>query len=173
MTALNLLLDACDAVLIAPFRLPASPEAGFFVGVAVLALGSAAAGRGCMALVAWLHRVRRAESDREMARRTELSTLALKAGDKAAYLVQNRLAKDAYGTHAALAAARGAALLWPGAVGPGLAVLAVRGRSHCRSWRTPWDRPPIFSRPTFWSSGCGSRGQGRWGADGKDTGRNG
>jgi hypothetical protein len=119
MTGLDSFLNTCDAILIAPFRLPASPEAGFFLGLAVLALGSAGAGRACMALVAWMHRVRRGESDREMARRTELSTLALKAGDKEAYLVQNRLAKDAYGTYAALAAARGAALLWPGAVALG------------------------------------------------------
>lgn len=114
MNILFSFLEACDFLLILPFRLVPSPEAGFLLGTAVLALLSAAAGRLCLAAVARMQRIRRADNDQELARRQELSFLALKSGDKEAYLAQNRLAKDAYGLHMALASCRGAGLIWPG-----------------------------------------------------------
>ena len=103
-----------DALLIAPFRLLPSPEAGLYFGVAVLALGSAALGQLSQALVAHANRVRRAREDGEAKRRSDLSIQAAQAGNKAAYLAQNNLAQEHYGNSLALAAGRGAALLWPG-----------------------------------------------------------
>lgn len=105
--------DALDALLIAPFRLFGPPEAGFLFGLLVLAFAGAALGRGTDALVARSQRSRRDEQEREAQRRSELSEQALKLGDKKAYLAQNNLAQEAYGNTLALAAGRGAALLWP------------------------------------------------------------
>jgi hypothetical protein len=103
-----------DALLIAPFRLVAPPEAGFLTGICVLALVSALLGRACAALVSRAQRVRRDHEEAETRRRHELSLEALRAQDKAAYLAQNHLAQEAYGNTLALSAGRAAALLWPG-----------------------------------------------------------
>ena len=108
--------EAIDALLIAPFRLLQNPEAGFLFGTAVLALGSAALGKACVALVAHAHRVRRATQEGETKKRHELSIQAAQAGNKDAYLAQNHLAQEAYGNTLALSAGRGAALLWPGMI---------------------------------------------------------
>ncbi len=115
MNALQSLINACDLLLIAPFRWPDSPEAGFLLGTAVLALVSALVGRASLWSVAFSQRAKRLENDQEVASRQALSFQALAAKDKTAYLAQNELAKDAYGFSMALAAGRGAALLWPGA----------------------------------------------------------
>lgn len=119
MTTFLSFLDVVDALLIAPFRAAASPETGFLLGTFLLAVASVALGRLSKAAVAFMHSGLRQKNDQELARRQELSVMALKAGDKAAYIAQNRLAKDAYGLHMALASARGAALLWPGAASLG------------------------------------------------------
>ncbi len=108
--------QAFDALLIAPFRLLPSPEAGFYFGVCVLALASATLGQACKALVAFANRVRSKSEDVEIKRRSELSVQAAQAGNKEAYLAQNHLAQEHYGNSMALAAGRGAALLWPGMV---------------------------------------------------------
>lgn len=105
-----------DAILIAPFRLLPSPEAGFYFGVCVLALGSAILGWASKSLVAFAHRVRRSSEDGEARRRSELSFKALQMNDKDAYLAQNNLAQEHYGNSLALSAGRGAALLWPGMI---------------------------------------------------------
>jgi hypothetical protein len=60
--------QAFDALLIAPFRLLPNPEAGFYFGVCVLALASAALGWASKALVAYAHRVRRTREDGEAKR---------------------------------------------------------------------------------------------------------
>ncbi|MDO9082121.1 MAG: hypothetical protein Q7U56_02430 [Humidesulfovibrio sp.] len=108
--------QAFDALLIAPFRLLPSPEAGFLLGSALLALASAALGQASKALVAHAHRVRRASQDGETKKRHELSIQAAQAGNKDAYLAQNHLAQEHYGNSLALSAGRGAALLWPGMI---------------------------------------------------------
>ncbi|OGR34267.1 MAG: hypothetical protein A2051_11155 [Desulfovibrionales bacterium GWA2_65_9] len=108
--------QAVDALLIAPFRVLPNPEAGFYFGVCVLALGSAALGWASKALVAHAHRVRRTREDGEAKRRSELSFQALKMNNKDAYLAQNHLAQEHYGNALALSAGRGAALLWPGMI---------------------------------------------------------
>lgn len=106
--------DAIDALLVAPFRLPGPPEAGFVFGICVLALASAALGLAGKALVARAHRTRRQREEGEVKRRSDLSVQAAQAGNKAAYLAQNNLAQEAYGNTLALSAGRAAALLWPG-----------------------------------------------------------
>lgn len=106
--------EIADALLIAPYRLLKNPEAAFYFGTIFLAVASAALGLGCKALVARSQRAKREHADGETARRSELSAQAAQAGDKAAYVAQNTLAQEAYGDSMALAAGRGAALLWPG-----------------------------------------------------------
>jgi hypothetical protein len=105
--------QALDALLIAPFRIFGQPEAAFVFGVLVLALASAALGKAGSALVAHVQRPRQKQEEGEAARRSELSVQALQEGDKTAYLAQNHLAQEAYTNTLALAAGRGAALLWP------------------------------------------------------------
>ncbi len=102
-----------DAALIAPFRLFADPGIGFACGMTVLALASALLGRLGAASLGRLQRARREREEGETRRHHELSIEAVKAGDRAAYLAANRLARDAYGNTMALAAGRAAALLWP------------------------------------------------------------
>ena len=106
--------QALDALLIAPFRLISHAEAGFLLGVCVLALAAAALARASVALVARMQQARRDRVDTETRKRHELSVQAAQAGDKAAYLAQNHLAQEAYGNSMALSAGRAAALLWPG-----------------------------------------------------------
>jgi hypothetical protein len=105
---------AVDALCIAPFRLCADPGTGFFLGITVLAAASAGLGRLCLSLLARLHRARRDREEGEARKHHELSLLALRAGNKPAYLASNRLAEEAYGNAMALSAGRAAALLWPG-----------------------------------------------------------
>jgi len=106
--------EAIDSLLLAPYRLLETPAAAFYFGTLFLAAASAALGLGCKALVARSQRTKREHADSETARRTELSAQAAQAGNKAAYMAQNNLAQEAYGDSMALAAGRGAALLWPG-----------------------------------------------------------
>lgn len=106
--------ETVDALLIAPYRLLQSPVAAFYFGTFCLAAASAALGLGCKALVARSQRTKRLRVDGETARRADLSAQAAQAGDRVAYMAQNHLAQEAYGDSMALAAGRGAALLWPG-----------------------------------------------------------
>lgn len=103
-----------DALLLAPYRLFSAPAAAFYFGTFFLAVASAALALGSKALVARSQRTKRERVDGETARRAELSAQAARAGDRAAYMAQNNLAQEAYGDSMALAAGRGAALLWPG-----------------------------------------------------------
>jgi hypothetical protein len=116
--------QAVDNFLILPFRVFQNPEAGFYFGITVLALGSALLGWASKALVAHANRVRRTSEDGEARRRSELSFQALRMRDKEAYLAQNHLAQEHYGNSLALSAGRGAALLWPGIIA--LAWLSIR-----------------------------------------------
>jgi len=116
--------QAVDAFLIIPFRILPNPAAGFYLGVFVLAVGSAVVGWWSKALVNYANRSRRRAEDGEAQRRSELSFQALQMNDKDAYLAQNQLAQEHYGNSLALAAGRGAALLWPGMIA--LAWLTIR-----------------------------------------------
>jgi hypothetical protein len=106
--------EIVDAVLIAPYRVLAQPVAAFYLGTCILAVGTALAGMGCKALVARSQRTRRERVDGDTARHVDLSAKAAQAGDRSAYVAQNDLAQRAYNDSMALAAGRGAALLWPG-----------------------------------------------------------
>lgn len=105
---------ALDSLLILPFRLTGSPESGFVIGVALLALASALLGRACAAVVWRAHRAKLQSAEAETERRQALSFEALRQQNKEAYLAQNHLAQEAYGNSMALSAGRFAALLWPG-----------------------------------------------------------
>lgn len=109
MTPFSLL----NSLLIAPFRAFSNPEAAFFFGMVVLALGCAVLGQLGAALVAYAQRVRWAKEDAETKHRQELSFEALRQGDKKAYNAQNMLAQEAYTNTMALSAGRAAATLWP------------------------------------------------------------
>ena len=102
-----------DAILVAPFRWFANAQAGFFCGLAVLAVTCAILGRACAAGVARVHRAKRQRQDAEIKRHQDLSFSALAAKDRAVYLAANHLAQEAYGNSMALAAGRAAALIWP------------------------------------------------------------
>ncbi|GAB1409813.1 hypothetical protein MASR1M90_09670 [Desulfovibrionales bacterium] len=102
-----------DAWLIAPFRWPASPILGFFLGTCLLALYSIFLGQLSMAGLARIQYKHRVKHDTEVAKRSALSLEALKVQDKEAYLAQNTLAKDAYGHVMSLAVGRMTASLWP------------------------------------------------------------
>lgn len=106
--------ETVDALLLVPYRLLETPVTAFYFGTFCLAVASAALGLGCKALVARSQRAKRERVDGETARRSELSAQAAQAGNKAAYMAQNTLAQEAYGDSMALAAGRGAAMLWPG-----------------------------------------------------------
>ena len=102
-----------DAVLIAPFRWFDDSWAGFFCGMAMLALGAALLGRACAAAVDRVQRTKRRKEDADVKHHQELSYSALAANDRTAYLAANHLAQEAYGNAMALSAGRAAALIWP------------------------------------------------------------
>lgn len=102
-----------DAILVAPFRWFANAQAGFFCGMAVLAVACAVLGRACAAGVARMHRTKRERQDAEIKRHQDLSFSALAAKDRETYLAANHLAQEAYGNSMALSAGRAAALIWP------------------------------------------------------------
>lgn len=102
-----------DAILIAPFRWLDASWAGFFCGLALLALGSALLGRACAAAVDRVQRTKRRTEDAAVKHHQDLSYSALAANDRTAYLAANHLAQEAYGNSMALAAGRAAALIWP------------------------------------------------------------
>lgn len=102
-----------DSLLIAPFRWPASPLVGFFLGSLVLALHSVLVGRLCLIGMLKVQRPLRIKHEAEAAKRSDLALAALQVQDKGAYLAQNTLAKDAYGHSMALAVGLMTASLWP------------------------------------------------------------
>jgi hypothetical protein len=139
--------QALDSLLIAPFRLPANPEVGLLLGICLLAVVSAAIGLGGSALVARSQKTRRDSQEKETEKRSELSYQALKEGDKKAYLAQNHLAQEAYTNTLALAAGRGAALLWP-ACGS-LTWLSWRFENVPMPYVWHSASPAVFFLPTF------------------------
>ncbi|MDR3640823.1 MAG: hypothetical protein P4L39_05825 [Humidesulfovibrio sp.] len=136
-----------DSLLIAPFRLPANPNAGLLLGICALAVASAAIGLGGSALVARSQRTRRDSQESEVAKRSELSYQALREGDKAAYLAQNHLAQQAYGNTLALATGRGAALLWPACGALTWLCWRFDGVPMPHLWRSAG--PAVFFLPAF------------------------
>ncbi|MBW1785469.1 MAG: hypothetical protein JRK53_02445 [Deltaproteobacteria bacterium] len=108
--------NAIDAFLIAPYRWPADPVVGWWVGTILLALWAVLAGDATLALAYRVNRFRVREVEQEMMARHHQSINALKAGDKSAYKAINKLANDAFGESFFLRLAMACAALWPAAM---------------------------------------------------------
>ena len=116
-----------DAFLIAPFRWPASAEAGLWLGSALLAFYSLVLGELISALVYLWHRRRLEAMQAEVLRYHNLSVDAIHAGDKQAYLAINKMAHDEFGKSFFAQA------------GPGTAAM-----HHCCRFSS-WSRYPLMS----------------------------
>lgn len=113
MHTIDTLLLTLDPWLIAPFRLPASAAAGFFLGATVLCLYCVLLGDAAYLGVAALNRKRAARFKAEMERHSDLAETALKLGDKESYKAVNKQALDAFGHSFSLGAAMFTASLLP------------------------------------------------------------
>ena len=100
----NLLLFL-DPWLIAPYRLPDSAAAGFFLGTAILCLYCVLLGDAAYLGVLALNRRHLAGFTSEMERHNDLAETALKMGDKESYKAVNKQALDAFGHSFSLGAA--------------------------------------------------------------------
>ena len=102
-----------DPLLIAPFRWPADPVAGWWLGTFVLAAWATLIGEITLAGVFRLNRRYVEELNQEMQDRHKQAMNALKAGEKRIYQGLNDLANDAFGKAFFLQIAMGASSLWP------------------------------------------------------------
>ncbi len=107
------LINGIDQILIAPYRWPENPMAGWWLGTVILALWATLLGRATMALVMRVNLSHVKEGLAEINMRHTQSMNALKAGDKEAYKAINKLANEAYGKTFFLQIAMAAATLWP------------------------------------------------------------
>ncbi len=130
-----------DSWLIAPFRWPASPLVGFFLGSLLLAMQSIAVGHFCLLGMRRVQRPLRLKHETEAAKRSDLALAALRVQDKGAYLAQNTLAKDAYGHSMALAVGLMTASLWPAVAALAWMDLRFRGVPL----ELPFDLPGVGS----------------------------
>jgi len=105
MDSITSLLLLLDPWLIAPFRLPASATAGFFLGTVVLCLYCVLLGDAAYLGVLALNRKHMAKFKTEMEHHNEMAETALKMGDKASYKAVNTQALDAFGHSFSLGAA--------------------------------------------------------------------
>ena len=99
------LLLFLDPWLIAPYRLPASATAGFYLGTALLCLYCVLLGDAAYIGVLALNRRRLAKFKGEMERQNDLAETALRMGDKESYKAVNKQALDAFGHSFSLGAA--------------------------------------------------------------------
>ena len=102
-----------DALLIAPFRLPASPYVGMWLGAAVLAFWCLLLGELTSAVLFFAQHRRFSRMHDDMVRYHNLSVDALHAGNKEAYLAANTLAHETFGNGFFAQAAAGLASIWP------------------------------------------------------------
>jgi hypothetical protein len=102
-----------DAILITPFRWPASPLWGMWLGSLPLAFFCVFLGEYTGAALFLLRRRRRDSAQSEMFRYHNLSVRALHEGNKEVYLAANKLAQENFGKAFFAQAAIGAASLWP------------------------------------------------------------
>jgi len=107
------LLALVDAVLIAPFRWPAEPMAGWWLGVSALSAWAVLVGEATLAVVFRINRRHVDELTSSMRAANQEAMSALKAGDKSSYQALNRKANDLFGKAFFLQIAMGAAGLWP------------------------------------------------------------
>ena len=102
-----------DALLIAPFRWPAEPHAGLWLGAGCLAGLCLLLGELTSSLLFWLQRRRLLAMQDNLLHYHNLSVDALHAGDKTAYLAANKLAHEDFGRNYFAQAAVGMSGLWP------------------------------------------------------------
>ncbi|MGD8542974.1 MAG: hypothetical protein PVI39_11840, partial [Desulfobacteraceae bacterium] len=95
MNTLTRFLIALDPWLIAPFRWPDTPMAGYLLGIAILGLQCVVIGDLSATLVAFINRRYLGTIGEKMERNRRLSEMALMMGDKASYRAVNRQALDA------------------------------------------------------------------------------
>ena len=107
------LISGMDQFLIAPYRWPKNPMAGWWLGTSILALWSTLLGKATMALVMRTNLQHVKESLAETSLRHTQSMNALRAGDKESYKAINKLANEAYGKTFFLQVSMAAASLWP------------------------------------------------------------
>lgn len=107
------LLLFLDPWLIAPFRMPDSATAGFFLGVALLCLYCVLLGDAAYLGVLAMNRSRAAAFRAKMEQQNELAETALRMGDKESYKAVNKQALDAFGHSFSLGAASFTSSLLP------------------------------------------------------------
>ncbi len=113
MDQITWLLLSFDPWLIAPYRWPSSPVAGYVLGTLVLALQCTVLGDLSSMGVMALNRRRLREIRQDMDKHHNLSETALKRGDKESYKALNRQALDSFGHSFSLGAAIFCVTLWP------------------------------------------------------------
>lgn len=113
METSNALLAAIDALLITPYRWPADPCLGWWLGTLLLSLWCAALGELSAALAVRVNRSAIREAFSEASNRHDQSLYALRTGDRVAYKGINALANEAYGKAFFLQITVAAAVLWP------------------------------------------------------------
>jgi hypothetical protein len=104
---------ALEQVLLAPFRLPSDPLAGYWLGCAVLALASTIVGETTARVLRRVNRSYLADASEEALSKQAESIAALRQGDRAAYDAANKLANEAFGQWFFHSAAVGTSSLWP------------------------------------------------------------
>jgi hypothetical protein len=102
-----------DAILIAPYRWPASPYLGMWIGSGFLAAYCLIVGELFSAALFLLHHRYYNTMQDKMVHYHNLSVQALHAGDKQAYLAANKLAQEDFGKSFFAQATIGFASLWP------------------------------------------------------------
>ncbi|MCB2193840.1 MAG: hypothetical protein KQI62_19850 [Deltaproteobacteria bacterium] len=107
------LLEHADPFLIAPYRWLSNPEAGWWLGTAVLCLWCTILGEATYAVVKRLNRVYMQRQLDEMSEGQTKSWEALQAGDKLAYKGFNDQANESFGKSFFMGVAMGSCSLWP------------------------------------------------------------
>lgn len=102
-----------DAFLIAPFRWPANPIAGMWLGSSLLSLYASFIGEAIGAGLFFLHHRYYTSMQDDMIRYHNISVQALHSGNKEAYLAANSIAQDSFGKSFFAQATIGIASLLP------------------------------------------------------------
>lgn len=107
------LLSWVDPFLIAPYRLPGHPVAGWWLGTVLLALWSTIIGELTLAALYRLNHRHIRKVAAQMNQGHHKSWEALKYGDKLAFKGFNDMANEAFGKAFFLQIAMGSSALWP------------------------------------------------------------
>jgi len=113
MTLFDALYQTLDPLLIASFRLPESPLAGYYLGTGMLALACVILGLISMELAYLFNRNHYEAQEAETVRMHNLSIRAIAAKDKESYKAANSLANESFGRGFFAGAALFSVSLWP------------------------------------------------------------